>query len=184
MLYIFVLYTTLSSKWYYVYMYWIAESSGFRANPEIRIRIKILLTEFPDAVLLRRINDAPVHPPSSFSDTLRRSLTRETAHQYSTIDTLFLRQSVRRSPWNLQIFYSCNPCNMLQSLFILRCQYPQSRRAFVKIQNNEGTCADLSIDLSSEKMVAITFRQLISRDASCTHPLSFYFIHCFDSITK
>lgn len=59
---------TVSSRWYYVSMYWIAEGSGFRANPEIRIRIKILLTEFPDAVLLHRINDKlpfTLHLPSS-----------------------------------------------------------------------------------------------------------------------
>lgn len=103
------MYTILLNKWYYVSMYWIAESSGFHANPEIRIRIKILLTGFPDAVLLRRINDAPIHPLSSSPDTLRRSLTRKTAHRYSTIDTLIPPSVCPLFPVELAFFIHAIP---------------------------------------------------------------------------
>lgn len=64
---------------------------GFRVNLKISIRIKIFLIEFP-AIVLHRINDTPIYPSSSFPDTLRRPLMRETAHRYSEI---FLRQSIR-----------------------------------------------------------------------------------------
>lgn len=122
-----------------------------------------------------------LHSSSSFPDTLRRPLTRETPHRYSAIDTLFRPRSPSKEPvnflfmrflWRLAEFIRFALSTSAKSR-ICSLKLPLKYRITKEI-------VDSPINLLFEKngdgdFLAVDFPRCFLR------PFSSYFIHCFEA---